>query len=145
MTDEVIGPSHESPPGCLIARRWGCPLSMPCQQPSDCASDGPSRVTKLDGYSGTVRSPPTSYGHAAAKPYRCLGDLSRCSKLHRYSIAVAASTFVGRWMVKVEPRPTSLSTVISPPIIWQNRLLIARPSPVPPYFRVVDASACENS
>ena len=48
-------------------------------------------------------------------------------------------------MVKLEPRPTSLSTVMSPPIIWQNRRLITRPRPVPPYFRVVDASACENS
>jgi hypothetical protein len=26
-------------------------------------------------------------------------------------------------------------------IIWQNRLLIASPSPVPPYLRVVEASA----
>jgi hypothetical protein len=26
-----------------------------------------------------------------------------------------------------------------------DRLLIASPRPVPPYFRVVDASACENS
>jgi hypothetical protein len=39
--------------------------------------------------------------------------------------------------VKVEPRPGSLSTVISPPIIWQKRLLIASPRPVPPYLRVV--------
>jgi hypothetical protein len=30
---------------------------------------------------------------------------------------------------------------MSPPIIWQNRLLIASPRPVPPYLRVVDASA----
>src|SRR3984893_15502345 len=34
---------------------------------------------------------------------------------------------------------------MSPPIIWQNLRLITRPRPVPPYFRVVDASACENS
>ena len=40
-------------------------------------------------------------------------------------------------MVKVEPRPGSLSTVMSPPIIWQKRLLIARPRPVPPYLLAV--------
>jgi hypothetical protein len=35
-------------------------------------------------------------------------------------------------MVKVERRPTSLLTVMSPPIISQKRLLIASPSPIPP-------------
>ena len=39
------------------------------------------------------------------------------------------------------PAPGSLSTVMSPPIIWQNCRLIARPRPVPPYLRVVEASA----
>ena len=51
----------------------------------------------------------------------------------------------GRRMVKVEPLPGSLSTVMSPPIIWQKRWLIASPSPVPPYLRVVEASACVNA
>ena len=40
-------------------------------------------------------------------------------------------------MVKVLPRPGSLSTVMSPPIIRQSRRLSASPSPVPPYLRVV--------
>ena len=31
------------------------------------------------------------------------------------------------------------------PVIWQNFWLITRPSPVPPYLRVVEASACENA
>ena len=47
--------------------------------------------------------------------------------------------------MKVEPSPGLLSTVMSPPIIWQKRLLIASPRPVPPYLRVVEASAWENS
>src|ERR1700737_2718219 len=47
--------------------------------------------------------------------------------------------------VNTEPLPGSLSAVMSPPIIWQKRLLIASPSPVPPYLRVVEASAWENS
>ena len=34
---------------------------------------------------------------------------------------------------------------MSPPIIVQNRRLIARPRPVPPYLRVVDASTWVNS
>src|SRR6516164_1114598 len=59
--------------------------------------------------------------------------------------ATASSTIPGSRIVKVEPRPGWLSTVMSPPIIWQKRLLIASPRPVPPYLRVVDASACENS
>ena len=44
-------------------------------------------------------------------------------------MALAASTILGSRIVKVEPRPGSLSTVMSPPIIWQKRLLIASPRP----------------
>jgi len=47
--------------------------------------------------------------------------------------------------VKVEPLPASLVTVISPPINWQNLRLMARPNPVPPYFVLVDFSACSNA
>ena len=43
-----------------------------------------------------------------------------------------------------EPCPGSLATVISPPIIWQNFLLIANPRPVPLCFRVTDPSTCEK-
>ena len=72
-------------------------------------------------------------------------DVSRCSKQRTYSMVLGASTILGSRIAKVDPRPGWLSTVMSPPIIWQKRLLIARPRPVPPYLRVVDASACENS
>jgi hypothetical protein len=47
--------------------------------------------------------------------------------------------------VKVEPLPNSLSTVKSPPIIWQNFRLIARPKPVPPYFLDALAPRTQNS
>ena len=43
--------------------------------------------------------------------------LMQCNKEHAYWIALEASTILGRQMVKVDPRPGSLSTVISPPII----------------------------
>ena len=46
--------------------------------------------------------------------------------------AAGGSTRSGSRIVKVEPRPTVLSTVMSPPIIRQKRWLIGRPSPVPP-------------
>ena len=46
--------------------------------------------------------------------------------------------------LKVLPRPCSLSTQISPPIISASRLLIVSPKPVPPYLRVVEESACIN-
>ena len=41
----------------------------------------------------------------------------------------------------MEPLPGWLSTLISPPIIWQKRRVMARPRPVPPNLRVVEASA----
>jgi len=46
--------------------------------------------------------------------------------------SAASATSSGNWIMKVEPSPTALSTVMSPPIIWQKRRLIGRPSPVPP-------------
>ena len=52
-----------------------------------------------------------------------------------------SATMAGSLTVNVEPWPGILSTVISPPIRWQNFWLIARPNPVPPYFRVVEVSA----
>ena len=55
------------------------------------------------------------------------------------------TTCAGSVTVKVVPLPGSLSTVMSPPIIWQNFRLIARPRPVPPNLRVVEASACANA
>ncbi len=45
----------------------------------------------------------------------------------------------------VLPMPFSLSTSISPPIISTSFLLMLNPRPVPPYFRVVELSACENA
>ena len=46
--------------------------------------------------------------------------------------------------VKVEPRPSTLSTTSSPPIASASRRLMARPRPVPPYTRVVEASTWLN-
>ena len=40
---------------------------------------------------------------------------------------------------------SALSTWIVPPIISTSRLQMVRPRPVPPYLRVMEASAWENS
>src|SRR5579872_5869474 len=55
----------------------------------------------------------------------------------------AASVDAGNGTVKwnVEPFLGMLSTHILPPINSTRRLLMARPRPVPPYCREVDASA----
>src|SRR5215213_7556557 len=44
----------------------------------------------------------------------------------------------GRRTVHVVPPPGSLTMAIAPPSIRQKRWLIARPSPLPPYFRSHD-------
>ena len=46
--------------------------------------------------------------------------------------------------VKVLPSPGKLCTVSSPPSAVTICLEIASPRPVPPYFRVVELSACVN-
>ena len=63
-----------------------------------------------------------------------------------------AVTSAGRWaasvmmaIVKVDPLPSVLSTRMSPFISWQSLWQIARPSPVPPYLRVVDESTWLNA
>jgi hypothetical protein len=70
-----------------------------------------------------LMSASTSYGRAAARGYEWTGLEATAS--------FGASTILGNRIVKVEPRPGALSTVMSPPIIWQKRLLIASPRPVP--------------
>ena len=47
-------------------------------------------------------------------------------------------------MVNMEPLPGSLVKVTSPPIIRQKFFVMARPRPVPPKSRVVEASAWAN-
>ena len=44
----------------------------------------------------------------------------------------------------VVPEPRVLSAQIRPPINSTKRFEMARPRPVPPYLRVVEASACEK-
>src|SRR5688572_2598307 len=49
---------------------------------------------------------------------------------------------IGRYKVKVLPWPSSLATVICPPILATNSRQIDSPRPVPPYLRLVLPSAC---
>src|SRR3989475_7347688 len=46
---------------------------------------------------------------------------------------------------KVDPLPSSLSTPIRPPCISTSRFVMLRPSPVPPYSRVIVVSTWRNS
>ena len=69
----------------------------------------------------------------------CSKQLTPSESRRSYVAGLAApasletSTIRGSRIVKVEPRPGSLSTVMSPPIIWQNRRLMTSSSPVPPW------------
>ena len=47
--------------------------------------------------------------------------------------------------MNVVPSPGVLSKVRSPPMSRASRRLIASPSPVPPYWRDVELSACVNA
>src|SRR6266571_2666989 len=61
------------------------------------------------------------------------------------SCAVASATLNGTVTVNVEPCPGVLVTMMSPPQAATSFRQIARPRPVPPYWRVVDWSACEKA
>src|SRR6266478_3074888 len=53
-----------------------------------------------------------------------------------------SSTVTGSVNAKVEPLPGLDSTQMRPPCISIIRFEMARPSPVPPFFRVIELSAC---
>src|SRR6478752_6806436 len=52
---------------------------------------------------------------------------------------------IGRYKVNVLPTPGALRNWISPPRRLDSSRLIASPNPVPPYLRLVLASACWNA
>ncbi len=61
----------------------------------------------------------------------------------RVAFAVVLPKYVsGRYSVKTLPTPGELRNWISPPRRLASSRLIASPSPVPPYLRLVPASAC---
>src|SRR5262245_43696063 len=68
---------------------------------------------------------------------------------HQYALAhvglACCSTSTGSKTKKVEPCPGRESTQIRPPCISIIRFEIASPSPVPPFLRVIELSACWNS
>ena len=63
------------------------------------------------------------------------------STRERRALSPSRSSGKGTSKKKVLPLPGSLSTAIEPPMSSTNWREIARPSPVPPYCRVVPASA----
>ena len=72
---------------------------------------------------------------------RPANDPSRRSAVGVMSVAPASNV---RWNVLPSPGTPVLSTHTVPPISSASRRLIARPSPVPPYRRLVEASAWVN-
>ena len=66
---------------------------------------------------------------------RMSGEVAKCL------LAFSSPRLKTAVKLKVLPWPGSLSTQISPPIKFASFLLMVRPSPVPPYLRVVEVSA----
>src|SRR5712691_5013647 len=77
---------------------------------------------------------------SVARPDRICG----CDALVAGAVTARAGPVYcnGRYSVNVLPRPGVLTSVISPPRSVASSRLMARPSPVPPYLRLVPASAC---
>ena len=123
-------------PNALPSFRAEASSASACSPPS--ASTGtisqrlsiPSRIRRLVWLSSTTstRTPRNTSGGAGLPTFTSLWS------------AICSRTV--KW--KSLPRPSSLSTQIRPPIIRTRRFEIVSPSPVPPYFRVVELSACAN-
>src|ERR1700751_4748899 len=63
----------------------------------------------------------------------------------RHAGLACCSIAIGSVNEKVEPAPRRDSTQIRPPCSSTMRLAIDRPSPLPPFSRVDEASTCWNS
>ena len=79
---------------------------------------------------------------AAPAPQRRLGDAPVAGAVTARAGPVYVS---GRYSVNVLPCPGVLTSRISPPSSVASSRLMARPRPVPPYLRLVPASACWNA
>src|SRR5262249_35202722 len=60
-------------------------------------------------------------------------------------ICLCSLTRTGMTTLKVEPTPMAESKSICPPCMLTSRREIERPSPVPPFLRVLLLSTCWNS
>ena len=83
------------------------------------------------------------FDHKGSLPALADTGLCRC-RLSRSRPAPAGepASSRGTVIVNADPSPTTLRTETSPPINRTSLRVIARPSPLPPYLRVVVASAC---
>src|SRR5439155_15212723 len=85
----------------------------------------------------TSSMPNRSNSRVWSRPFgACSRPTNRCSDRARQDGATP-----GRRTVKTEPLPSSLVTVTSPPIMRASLRVMASPSPVPPNFCAVEASA----
>src|ERR1700738_3254898 len=74
-----------------------------------------------------------------------LGVLDDQDALAHSAASIISSTWTGNTTRKVEAWPNIDSTEIVHPCTSTRRLEIARPSPVPPFWRVFELSICWNS
>lgn len=72
------------------------------------------------------------------------GDSMRLSDQAAARTAIVRSMRMGTRITKVEPAPTSLVTLTSPPSECAIRCAIDRPRPMPPFARVDVESICVN-
>src|SRR5262245_5935110 len=88
---------------------------------------------------------PRRIGLRPRNPRRHRRHGSAGGQLQKLSAGKCHGAPPGRRTVKTEPLPGSLVTVTSPPIMRASLRVMARPSPVPPKFCAVEASAWANS
>ena len=126
----------EQQPGETAALPRGCQRLKGLPRRSSTAVACISQCVSISrGSAGWSRCRPRP---APAAPRRS-GCGSHCPVRLRCAVASRTSGEVERAAL-----PGSLSTQIRPPISSTSRDEIVRPSPVPPYLRVVELSACAN-
>jgi hypothetical protein len=101
----------------------------------------------LDRMCTAIRSPLAKIsivrpGHVAAWVLRGLIQSQEPTFITSHCYVACCSTLIGSVKEKVEPCPSADSTQIFPPCSSIIRFDMASPSPVPPFLRVIELSAC---
>ena len=133
---EPVHLRHQACPGSR--RRRGCRRSIAVSASLRAAGERPACPTRRAARrsaGGSSRCRPRSARGGRRTSRRAAAPSASCS--------VAPHSIV-TWNVLPSPGTPSLSTQIVPPISSASRRLIASPSPVPPYRRLVDASTWLN-
>src|SRR5262249_17509126 len=135
---------HQDDVGAFAQRHRAALLAVLCSQNFEIVQQLEPHLEHVDVVLVVLDVEHSGHG-AASIPLSRAVALPACGVVLSLEPVDNGPPSAGRRTVNVEPLPSSLCTVTSPPIIRASLRVMARPSPVPPYRCSVVESAWVNS